>query len=262
MQVYVEYALAENFCMDFVLLYSAKIITKNTCGIFKVAASSLFGAIFAVLVAMFSLGTAVAVILKIVCGLLLAALAGRFNSIKSYVKFTLIFFALTAFEGGAMLGIFMLAGVDYSEGEGWVLSSVPIGIPLFFGLILLLVCKRLAVKISAKYSKNTVEITAFVGEKCAKTKAFYDSGNSVYYMGSPVSVVPYDFAKKLIKVEGIKKCTTVHTVAGEQKLPIFTADKIIIGSDGNKKTLYKIRLGVSEKDIQKAVLHPDLANYE
>jgi stage II sporulation protein GA (sporulation sigma-E factor processing peptidase) len=259
MQVYIELALAENFCMDFFLLYSAKLISKNTCGVLKVALSSLFGAVFAVIVPLFNLNAYLSVIFKIACGILLAAFAGNFKSIKKFLIFTLIFFALAFALGGGLLAIFWLAGIDYVQGEGYLISSVPVGIPLFCGLVLTLFCKKFAAKIRARCTKNTLKLCAYVGDKCANISAFYDSGNSVYYLGQPVCIVPYDFAKQLVEVERIKASTYVHTVAGRQKIAIFTADKITIECDGKVKLLYKVRLGVSSRPIKQAVLHPDLA---
>ena len=48
MQVYVELALLENFCMDFTLLYCAKLVAKNRAHILRLVIASVFGACFAV----------------------------------------------------------------------------------------------------------------------------------------------------------------------------------------------------------------------
>lgn len=43
MQVYVELAVIENFCMDFTLLYSAKIAVKNPARVRRVALGAALG---------------------------------------------------------------------------------------------------------------------------------------------------------------------------------------------------------------------------
>ena len=69
MQVYVEFALAENFCMDFTLLACSKYITKNLCSYRRIALGSALGAIFAVVFPLFALTGFWSVAVKILLGL-------------------------------------------------------------------------------------------------------------------------------------------------------------------------------------------------
>jgi sigma-E processing peptidase SpoIIGA len=259
MQVYIELAIAENFCMDFTLLYSAKLICKNRCGAWRVALCALLGAGFAVVYPLFGLNGVWAVIVKLVSGCLLVMFAGRFESFKGYIKMLVAFFILCFVVGGALIGACFLTGADYLQGEGYLISSLPLGIPLFAALILFLLVKKLAKKVATKLQKNCVSCHIYVGELCAEAQGFYDSGNSVYYHGQPVCIVPGFVAKKLIDVGGIKSFTEVHTVAGREKLPVFTADRIEIEKDDGIKVFYKVKIGVSAHPIYKAVLHPDLS---
>ena len=86
MQVYVELAIAENFCMDFTLLACSKFITKNICSYRRIALGSALGACFAVVFPLFGLSGAWAVAVKIASGLALAAVSGRFTSFKGCIK--------------------------------------------------------------------------------------------------------------------------------------------------------------------------------
>lgn len=256
MQVYLELALIENFCMDFTLLTAAKFTAKNACAYWRIAVASALGACFAAAFPLFGLAGAWAVVIKILSGLLMCLLAGKFNSVKNYVKFSGWFLIFTALSGGALVGIFMLAGVDYLSGEGYLLSSVPIGIPLFFVMSAALGARRLAKKLT-KGEKNAVTCKIVLNGKQVELKGFFDSGNKVYSGGAPVSVIPKSAAQKLIDETGIKDGVVIHTVAGSQIMKIFTADRIEF-EGGKNNIIKKVKIGISPQNIDRAVLHCDL----
>lgn len=257
MQIWAELAVAENFCMDFTLLYAAKRAVKNTARVRRIALASSLGASFAVLFPLLPVGGVAAVAVKIAAGLLICAVGGRFRSFKDYLKFTAAFMLLSALLAGALYGIFSLAGISYAEGEGYIFSSVPIGIPLFCALILILGVKRAVAKFS---SGNKIEVDCKIRAEGneVELRGFFDSGNRVYLHGEPVSVVPEGIAKKLVDVERINEGVKIHTVAGSKILKVFTADGLEVSCDGKIQTYKGVRIGISPERIDCAVLHPDL----
>lgn len=258
MQVYVEYALIENFCMDFTLLVAAKAASKNPAKYARIATASVLGACFAVVYPLFGLNGAVGILVKIVSGAAMCAVAGKFQSVRGYLKFTALFTAATFLVGGALIALFSLAGVSYRQGGGFVLSSVPVGIPLFAALCLALIIVRVRRKFVG--NKNVgAYCKIYFGDKCAVCTAFYDSGNKVYLSGAPVSIIPQYIAKKLDADGGIKTFAEIHTVAGKSKIPVFTAEKIEIDDGKSKITRQNVALGISPRHINKIVLHPDLS---
>lgn len=261
MQVYVELALAENFCMDFTLLVCAKFITKNRCGFLRLALVSVAAACLAVVFPLIPLSGLWAQILKIVTGLAIAAAAGRFSRFMQYIKFAAAFMGLSFLLGGALIAIFSLAGVEYSFAQGYMLSSVPVGIPLFFALLLVLLCRALAKTIAARRSAE-VECEIFLGGKSIKQKGFFDSGNRVYSGGCPVSVISAAAACAITDVTAITESVKVSTVAGSRRMKVFTADKIVIYNGGTPHTIKCVKIGISPRLITRAVLHPDLAEEE
>lgn len=259
MQVYIEYALAENFCIDFCLLACAKFAVRNICSYRRIALASALGACFAVAFPLFGLSGAWSVIVKIVSGLALAAISGRFSKVFHFVKFAAAFLALSFLLGGALIAVFSLTGTEYSYGGDYVLSSVPVGIPMFLALVLVLFCRALAKKFVARHSKNTVRCIIYRGGRKVEQFGFFDSGNHVYASGSPVSVISAAAAAYIIDVGELKESVTVRTVTGERKMKIFTADKIEIYNGENLHTINCVKIGISPRGISRAVLHPDLA---
>ncbi|MDE6598244.1 MAG: sigma-E processing peptidase SpoIIGA [Clostridia bacterium] len=257
MQVYIELALIENFCMDFTLLYCAKIVCKNPAHILRVICAAAIGACFAVIFPLFKLSGVWAVVVKVVSGLAICFLGGKFKNFKAYAKMAAAFLGFTFVLGGAIIAIFALTGKNYLSGAGYVLSSVPIGIPLFGVLILIIVARKIAAKFK-KADKTEVDLKIFSGEKCVSLSGFFDSGNRVYHRGRPVSVIPLTAALKIIDESRIKDSVKIHTVAGSKKLKIFTADKIEISAGDKINTVKDAIIGISPYAASGAVLHPDI----
>lgn len=259
MQVYAEYALIENFCMDFALTFCAKALTKNPCGYRRLAFAATLGACFAVVYPLFNLNAAWGVVVKILSGVLLCAVAGRYTKFIGFVKFIAVFTASTFLLGGALIALFSLTGASYQGGGGYLLSSVPVGIPLFCAVVLGIIIKTVAKKIVANRSKTEYDCTVVKGDKSACCKGFYDSGNKVYSGGKPVSIIPEEVAKKLVDVSRIKTFVDIHTVAGKGRIAVFQAEKVVLGSAEGERELRGALLGVSPHRIKKIILHSDLS---
>lgn len=259
MEVYVEYALAENFCMDFCLLYAAKRAAKSRASLGRAAAGSALGACFAVFFPLMGLSGAAAVAVKAAAGIALCAAACLPCGIRPFAKFCAAFFALAFVLGGGLLALFSLADISYAAGGGIILSSVPVGIPLFGALCLAVAVGKVASSMLARRAKSSVVCRIYAGQRSVKVAAFFDSGNRVYRRGRPVSVLPSSVARKITDADGIKTYVLVHTVAGDRELPVFTADKVEIDYGEKVITLKGADFCISDAARGRAVLHPDLA---
>lgn len=257
MQVFVELALLENFCMDFVLLFSAKTICKVRTHFLRIAIAAIFGGVCGVVLPIFNLSNIFEFAIKIILGAIICLISCKFKSFKAYFKLTAVFFLLTLFLGGALIGIFNLCGFDYVQGQGYLISSIPIGIPLLFALLLYLFARKLAQKLK-KSENSQVSCKIFINDKFISITAFFDSGNKVYHLGQPVSIIPISTAQKIIDVNCIKDSIKIHTVAGSKKIKVFTADKIEIDIYQKVQTIKNIKIGISPHAIGIGVLHPDL----
>lgn len=257
MQVYVELALLENFCMDFTLLYCAKLVTKNKAGWKRISVASALGACFAVLFPLFKLPAVWSVIIKILSGIALCLVACKFKKISVCIKFFAAFLIFSAVLAGALIGIFSLAGIAYQQGGGFILSSVPIGIPMFGALILVIAAKVIKNKFS-KGSKKEVNCRIYAGQSHVSLTGFFDSGNKVSYRGAPVSVIPRRSAEKIVDVERITEGVKIHTVAGSKIIKIFTADRLEVDFGDKTQTYKGVIIGVSHAHITCAILNPDI----
>lgn len=257
MQVFVELAVLENFCMDFTLLYCAKLAVKNAAGWERIAVAAALGSAFAVLFPLLPLSAVWSAVLKIASGLAICLVGAKVKSLKGYVRFTAAFLIFSAVLAGALYGIFSLAGIAYVEGGGYVLSSVPVGIPLFGALLLVIAARAIKNKFS-KVGKNSVNCRIYAGQSHIKLAGFFDSGNKVYLRGTPVSVIDKSAAEELVDVSRINDGVKIHTVAGSKIMRVFTADRLEIDFGDKTASYHNVKIGVSPARISGAVLHPDI----
>ena len=256
MQVYLELALIENFCMDFCLLYACRWLSKTAIRTRNLIISSIVGAIIAVIFPLLNLSGALAQMIKFSSAFLICATTKKFASVKSYLKFCAIFILLTFVLGGALFAIFTFADVNFVAGQGYFISPLPVGIPLFFATVVAIFCRAIAKKYKPKTSANLVKTIIRVGKTATVCDGFFDSGNSVYYKGCPVSVVPLALIKNLIDVRVIKQFVLVTTVAGSNRLPIIFIDGITVEYQGKNKEIKDVAIAISDR-AQSVILHPD-----
>lgn len=253
-----ELALAENFCMDFTLLCCSKFAVRNRAGYRRIAAASALGACFAAVFPLWGVTGVLSVLVKIAAGLAMCFISGRFSRFMEYVKYAAAFAGFSALAGGAIIGVFTLAGWEYSAGDGYLLSSVPVGIPLFFTLVLALAVRRVALKLK-RGSKTAVHCRIYAGERQVEGEGFFDSGNRVYRGGEPVSFIPPSAAEKLVDCTRINDSVKIHTVAGSRAVKVFVADRLVICKDGGERTVEKAVIGVSLRDDGQFIINPDLS---
>lgn len=75
MEIYIEYALAENFLLDAMLLWLALKAAKQQISFKRIALASAFGAAFAVIFPLLDTGKILSYILKFSVGALLTLIA-------------------------------------------------------------------------------------------------------------------------------------------------------------------------------------------
>lgn len=258
MQVYVELVLVENFCMDFTLLYCAKRITKNRVPFNRLIVPSLIGALVAVVAPLLPLNGVWGTAFKICSGAIICLFVGGYSGVKEYLLFFFSFLFISFLLGGGLIAIFSLSGSGGLQGDGYFLSQTPVGIPLFFALQLSVLVKKISNTLVSKNVKNSVRCRICLNEREISIKGFFDSGNKVYYFGSPVNIIPRKDAEKLVDIGGIKTFAFIHTVAGDEKIAVFTADSMEIDYGNGVKALKNVKMGVSIAKIDRAILHLDM----
>ena len=235
MVVYIEWAFAENFLLDGVLLYLAlkavrkRIVWKRLC------LASGIGAGFALLFPLLLLPVWAAYTLKFAVGFLLCFLAfGRVKTKQEWGRYAMnvaFFFVFSFGFGGALLG----AAEDFTGGVSPVF--------VFVGFVLLTVFSLFFIK--KLREKRAVEqflypCEAIYKEKRVNVLGFYDSGNLAKQNSLPVCFLSPDIAFDLFCEEYLEKATgqvcdeiTIATMSGEKKLRLFQG-KVALKTNGKR----------------------------
>ncbi len=212
MVVYIEYAFAENFLIDYALLYLSLKASKTEIKVKKLLLSAFIGAVFALVFPLLALPQFLAFLLKFSVGALLCVIAfGRIKNKKDggrYALTAVCFFCFTAFFGGALIAL----GIDGAFAcLGVAIGSVfcLIGIKKFYR-------KRAREKFiyDCKIAYQQREI---------RVSAFYDSGNFACFQGAPVCFVSPEIAFEFYEADGAEAQaeTAITTMSGVKKVRLY-----------------------------------------
>ena len=233
MVVYWEYAFAENFILDGLLVYLALKCARARVSPWRLLLASGVGAAEAVLFPLLSFPVWGAYIVKIAGGLLIAVIAVGRERLKTYFVTVAAFFLLTFALGGLLVAAYSFFGVEYEQGNGFFVERAPVGLVLgaagAFG-----VCVEIAAKAVYRYrrlKRNLMPVTLSSEKKRVRVTGFADSGNLLRYRGKPVSVISAVTALALFRGEKEAGRISVTTVNGTAEKPVFVCRmEVEIGS--------------------------------
>ena len=224
MEIYIEYALVENFLYDFILLALSFAAARVQVKWRWLSVSAVVGAVFAVGFPLLRLQSALSTAVKIAMGALLCLLPfGRLTKRKDggkYILVTLLFFAFSFAFGGTLLVVYG----PLSKGE-----KVPSYL-IFIGFVILSAWGVWLIK--RLYARRMIfsricPCTLSMGEKYVRADGFYDSGNLAEKNGLPVCFVSpaliFDLmGEKILETRG-QVCDEIQisTLAGEKTVPLY-----------------------------------------
>ena len=233
-EIYIEYALIENFLYDFTLLalsFQAARVKVKWC---RLLLSACGGALFAVAFPLLRLPTVLGVAVKVAAGALLCIIPFRRLSTRKewgrYILVTLLFFAFSFGFGGTLL--VMYGPLSIGKKVPSYLAFIGFAILTAVGVWLI---KRL-------YARRIIfsrvyTCTLSMGEQNVRAEGFCDSGNLAVKNGLPVCFVSPALIYELIGEEILNTkgqvCDEmqISTLAGEKVVPLYEG-KIEVKMDG------------------------------
>lgn len=222
MTVYWEYAFAENFLLDGLLLYLAVACARGRTGILRLLFAAAVGGGEALLFPLFSLPAWAAYLLKFAGGALLALLAVKKGSLATHLVAIAAFFGLTFALGGLLVALYSFFGVPYTAGEGYLVEGAPVGLVVGVAGVFALLTVRGAKRF---YRYRKVKRNLFLcrvgGAK--PVYGFADSGNCLSFRGEPVCVVGAAAALAYFH-DGPVGRIRLSTVNGSRDAPVFEAE--------------------------------------
>lgn len=255
MTVYIEFVLVDNFIIDYLLLKATYATTGISVKKGRLFLCAFLGAIVALIYPLITIKP-LSVALKVLCGLLLPLIAAEYETRRSYFVNTLIFFLYTFLTGGAIIGIFLVFGINY---------SAEISIALMFLPVYLLISGVREV-IKHIYKQRTVfsciySVSLTLKGKTVNARGFMDTGNGVYDGENPVIVCGKRFFQTLIGDNFYKiksKKITLSTVSGKSENFAFILDQLVIYLGDKPNIFNNVTLVVTKTvgDGYDVILHP------
>lgn len=233
MEIYIEYALLENFFFDGVLLVLALAAAKVKIKWRRVILGACLGAVFAVVFPLLRLPSVLGTALKLAVGLLLCMVAyGGLKTKKEWSRYALtavFFFCFSFGFGGTLLGVYG----QFTAGErDFLLERAP-SVVVFIGFALLSGASVLLIR--KLYARRAVFQSVYPcrirnGENCLQTQGFLDSGNLATKNGLPVCFVSPELIYDLWGSEFLENkgqvCDEMQiaTLAGEKTVPLYQGE--------------------------------------
>ncbi len=231
MVVYWEYAFAENFLLDWCLLYLALLTARGKMNYLRLTFSAALGGAEGVLFPLVKLPIAALYAVKILGGVLLVFVAhsGRW---KSLLIATFSFFGYTFALGGLIVAAYSFFQIEYRIEQGYLLEGAPVGLILGGGGTFTILL-RITIKHAFHFRKVQslcIDCTLKNGVQTCRAKGLVDSGNLLRFRGEPVSVISPTLALALFgknqSFEGTMSVTTVH---GTRPCPLLRCEKAELG---------------------------------
>lgn len=265
-EVYIEYALAENFLLDGALLYLAQKTVRLPVGKARLFFAAACGAAFAVVFPFFKLAAGWAFAVRYLFGALLCLVAVRARSVKEYALAILFFYLYTFAFGGLLLGMYAFFDIDYDGAGGYFIAQAPLGAVLCGGLVFLLLVRRLFSALYRRYRRTKLlyrcRIALADGREIAGM-GLLDTGNSLMRGDRPVCLLDPVLALELFGAPPPREdmeSLRVHTATGDGELKIFPA-RIEIYSAAGKNIIENVYFALTPARLGRGyqiVLHPQL----
>ncbi|MCQ2387994.1 MAG: sigma-E processing peptidase SpoIIGA, partial [Clostridia bacterium] len=200
MTVYIEYVLIDNFVIDYLILKATFKITGNPAKKSRLFLSAFFGAFFALIFPLIDFNAYLTVIIKIASALIILLIANGYQTNKSYYVTSVIFLSLTFALGGAVIGVYSILNLDYSNELSIAFMILPVY--LFVKVIMELINYFFS---RSKEESYFVTCTLYAENESLTLRGFIDSGNSLYYDNKPVIVIDKKDLLKYFKCQLIFK---------------------------------------------------------
>lgn len=255
MTVYVEYVLIDNFIIDYTLLFSVVKIMKTPVKKWRVVVSAMLGAVISLVFPLLLKVPILSIAVRFATGFLLTLIA-HVGNLKSYIRFTSVFFAFTFISGGVITAVFSFFGLTNSSEVLSALVFIPVYLTVRFCVYIL----KCFLKKKA-FNDSIIKSQIFCKNKVCTCLSLIDTGNGVYYKDLPVIIVSKRIAKKLISIESSKNIFSVqvNTVLGTSSLMGFFVDKIKVYSGDKVNIFNNVPMAISGESLggeYEVILHP------
>lgn len=248
MEIYVEYALIENFTLDFAIGYLACLFSKTPIRGKGLLLGSVFGSLFAVTYPILNVyaGVLSKIILFFFPFLFCICCFGGKVKKKDRGRYALnvfSFYVVSFVFAGGTYAVCSMFSIPYAQ-NGVLFVGAPLGLTFSALVGMSALCVAFIKRVYKRKSRTEFiyPCALTLNGKTVRADGFVDSGNVAYKDGKPVCFVSADLFFEIVGVAWQSIATeelAVTTVAGEKKIKIFFLDEIKIYCDGKENIISK-----------------------
>lgn len=296
--VYGDIIFAENFVMNYLILFSTAKLTRSRYKKINIILASIAGAFYSVFYYFPGYEYLYTWFLKVVFSLFIIAVAFVPYTLKEFGRITAVFYIISLLFGGAAFGIYyFINGIDFSYKGIFYMESFPAKL-----LLISIISAYIIIKFSWGYiiprvrrEKILINISILQEKKSVYSVALVDTGNSLTdpLTNLPVLIAEYEIVKELLPVEIQKifennkdnnlnvlasvllasewltkfKFIPFKSLGNENGMLIgFKPDAIIIEDKSIRKDVKDIIVAIYNKRLSKdgeysSLMHPDILSY-
>lgn len=180
MTIYLDIVLFENILLNYIIILSTAIISKEKINFIRIILSSIIGGIFSIVTYITEVTVSAEILMKIVISVIMMRIA--FNNLKIKRLFKLlIFFYLVSFTFGgiAFMLLFFINPQNVKISGNKFIGIYPLKITILAGIIGFIIISIVAQIIKNKMTPNNMicELEIFYKGKYKKIKTMLDTGN-------------------------------------------------------------------------------------
>ena len=273
MTVYIDQYILINTILNFVILRITKSIIKSKSSNPRLLASSVAGALFAILMLLPQVKPITNILGKIIFSLILTGISFKSSCFKVFLKNLAVFYLVSFTLGGCAYAFINLPG-----SETYIDSTKLLCITVFISYMILNVITH----IYEKHFKNgnlIHKLSITLNDKFIETDCFYDTGNNLKepLTKMPVivtdiktleSVLPERFVidfsnnKDVLKIYALNygnlklKLIPYHTITDNGFILGFVPTKVLIDEKETKAIIGITALNVSKDKSYNAIVNP------
>lgn len=283
MTIYLDVVLAENLCMNYIILFASAYILKKKVKHIRLIISALIGGIYSILAYIQVLQIYSNIICKFILSIVMVYIAYKPKNIKELIK-NIIFFYLVSFVfgGTAFALLYFIKPQEILIKNGVYVGTYPLKIAILGGIVGFTVLVAALKFIKIKLTKKDIfcNICIYIEDKCLEMIGILDTGNMLkdpitnrpviiiekdkmkdifpnVILNNLSKIIGGDMPKELYEDENMKYITKFRvipfkTIGKENGLLLgFKVNKVKIEMDEISKTINNVIVGIYDSKLSK-----------
>lgn len=180
MTIYLDIVLLENILLNYIIILSTAIISKEKINFIRIILSSVMGGICAIVTYIIDSSTVYGILIKVAISIIMIRIAFKNSRIKKLFKLLMFFYLVSfTFGGIAFMLLFFINPQNIKINDNRLVGIYPLKVTILAGLVGFVIISIVAQIIKNKMTKNSMicDLEIFYKGKYKKISTMLDTGN-------------------------------------------------------------------------------------